>query len=122
MKTEKEVEEFRKEIEQRLIDVSKLPDPDAAMKYYQGALRTLEWVVTGQDIWAYFWVILSTAPIIRKMIMKYDVITVHWVIVSDSKSLINNTEKTKARIPPITNITFLIMLFLFRNTTICVKN
>jgi len=54
--------------------------------------------------------------------MKYDVITVHWVIVSDSKSLINNTEKTKARIPPITSITFLIMLFLFRNTTICVKN
>ena len=32
MKTEKEVEEFRKEIEQRLIDVSKLPDPDAAMR------------------------------------------------------------------------------------------
>ena len=50
MKTEKEVEEFRKEIEQRLIDVSKLSDTDAAMKYYQGALRTLEWVVTGQDI------------------------------------------------------------------------
>ena len=50
VKTEKEVEEFRKDIEQRLIDVSKLPDPDAAMKYYQGALRTLEWVVTGQDI------------------------------------------------------------------------
>ena len=50
MKTEKEVEEFRKEIEQRLIDVSKLPAPDAAMKYYQGALGTLEWVVTGQDI------------------------------------------------------------------------
>ena len=35
MKTEKEVEEFRKEIEQRLIDVSKLPNPDDAMKYYQ---------------------------------------------------------------------------------------
>ena len=50
MKTEKEVQEFRKEIEQRLIDVSKLPDPEAAMKYYQGARRTLEWVVTGQDI------------------------------------------------------------------------
>ena len=50
MKTEKEIEEFRKDIEQRLIDVSKLPDPDVAMKYYQGALRTLEWVVTGQDI------------------------------------------------------------------------
>ena len=50
MKTKLEIEEFRKEIEQRLIDVSKLPDPDAALKYYQGALRTLEWVTTGQDI------------------------------------------------------------------------
>ena len=50
MKTEKEIEEFRKDIEQRLIDVSTLSDPDAAMKYYQGALRTLEWVTTGQDI------------------------------------------------------------------------
>jgi len=50
MKTEKEIEEFRKDIEQRLIDVSKLPDPMGAMKYYQGALRTLEWVTTGQDI------------------------------------------------------------------------
>jgi hypothetical protein len=50
MKTEKEIEEFRKDIEQRLIDVSKLSDPDAAMKYYQGALRTLEWVTTGHDI------------------------------------------------------------------------
>ena len=50
MKTEKDIEEFRKDIEQRLIDVSKLPDPDGAMKYYQGALRTLEWVTTGKDI------------------------------------------------------------------------
>ena len=50
MKTEKEIESFRKDIEQRLIDVSQLPNPDAATKYYQGALRTLEWVVTGQDI------------------------------------------------------------------------
>ena len=50
VKTEKEIEEFRKDIEQRLIDVSKLSDPDAAMKYYQGARRTLEWVTTGQDI------------------------------------------------------------------------
>ena len=50
MKTEKDIEIFRKIIEQRLIDVSKLSDPDAAMKYYQGALRTLEWVTTGQDI------------------------------------------------------------------------
>ena len=50
MKTEKEIEEFRKEIEQRLENVSKLPDPITAMNYYQGALRTLEWMTTGQDI------------------------------------------------------------------------
>ena len=50
MKTEKEIDAFRQDIEQRLIDVSKLPDPDAAMKYYQGALRTLEWITTGHDI------------------------------------------------------------------------
>ena len=50
MKTEKEIEAFRKDIEQRLIDVSKLSDPIGAMKYYQGTLRTLEWVTTGQDI------------------------------------------------------------------------
>ena len=50
MKTEQEIKEFRKDIEQRLIDVSKLSDPMGAMKYYQGALRTLEWVTTGHDI------------------------------------------------------------------------
>jgi len=50
MKTEKEIEEFRKDIEQRLENVSKLPDPTTAMNYYQGALRTLEWITTGQDI------------------------------------------------------------------------
>ena len=50
MKTEKEIEKFRKDIEQRLMDVSKLPDPESAMKYYQGALRTLEWITTGNDI------------------------------------------------------------------------
>ena len=50
MKTEKDIEDFRKDVEQRLINVSKLPDPDGAMKYYQGALRTLEWVTTGKDI------------------------------------------------------------------------
>ena len=48
--SEKEIEEFRKDIEQRLENVSKLPDPMTAMNYYQGALRTLEWVITGQDI------------------------------------------------------------------------
>ena len=50
MKTEKEIEEFRKDIEQRLENVSKLTDPMTAMNYYQGALRTLEWITTGQDI------------------------------------------------------------------------
>ena len=50
--------------------------------------------------------------------MKYDVITVHCVTVSDSKSLINKIENTSANIPPITNIAFLMMPFLFRNTTI----
>ncbi|MDC1023965.1 hypothetical protein OAQ83_02640 [Nitrosopumilus sp.] len=50
MKTEKEIEAFRKDIEKRLENVSKLPDPMAAMNYYQGALRTLEWMTTGQDI------------------------------------------------------------------------
>jgi len=50
MKTEKDIEEFRKDIEQRLENVSKMADPMTAMNYYQGALRTLEWVITGQDI------------------------------------------------------------------------
>ena len=59
---------------------------------------------------------------IRKMIIKYDVITVHCVIVSDSKSLISKIENTSAIIPPIANIIFLIMLFLFRDTTNCVIN
>jgi len=59
---------------------------------------------------------------IRKMIIKYDVITVHCVIVFDSKSLISKIEKTSANIPPITSITFLITLFLFRNTTNYLKN
>ena len=59
---------------------------------------------------------------IRKMIIKYDVITVHCVIVFDSKSLINKIEKINAKIPPITSITFLMMPFLFRNTTNYLKN
>jgi hypothetical protein len=50
MKTEKEIDAFRQDIEQRLIDVSKLPDPEGALKYYQGALRTHEWITTGHDI------------------------------------------------------------------------
>ena len=50
MKTEKEIEDFRKDIEKRLENASTLSDPMTAMNYYQGALRTLEWVTTGQDI------------------------------------------------------------------------
>jgi hypothetical protein len=46
MKTEQEVAEYRKEIEQRLISSESMD----AMKYYQGVLRALEWVVTGNDV------------------------------------------------------------------------
>ena len=46
MKTENEVAEYRKDIEQRLVKAESMD----AMKYYQGVLRTLEWVVTGQDV------------------------------------------------------------------------
>ena len=46
MKTENEIEEYRKVIEERLVE-SKSMD---AMKYYQGVLRALEWVTTGLDV------------------------------------------------------------------------
>jgi hypothetical protein len=46
MKNEIEIAEYRKEIEQRLIKTESMD----AMKYYQGVLRCLEWVVTGQDV------------------------------------------------------------------------
>ena len=46
MKTEKEIDEFRKEIEERLIKSESID----AMKYYQGVLRTLDWVITGIDV------------------------------------------------------------------------
>ena len=46
MKTEKEIEEYRKEIEKRLVDTESMD----AMKYYQGVLRTLDWVITGIDV------------------------------------------------------------------------
>ena len=46
MKTETEIAEYRKEIEQRLIKTESMD----AMKYYQGVLRSLEWVVTGIDV------------------------------------------------------------------------
>ncbi len=46
MKTENEVAEYRKVIEQRLVNSESMD----AMKYYQGVLRALEWVVTGNDV------------------------------------------------------------------------
>ena len=46
MKTENEVTEYRKVIEQRLVNSESMD----AMKYYQGVLRALEWVVTGNDV------------------------------------------------------------------------
>ena len=46
MKTENEVAAYRKEIEQRLVTAESMD----AMKYYQGVLRALEWVVTGNDV------------------------------------------------------------------------
>ena len=49
MKTEKEIVEYRNEIEKRLIDSVNTETMDA-VKYYQGVLRTLEWMITGQDV------------------------------------------------------------------------
>jgi len=46
MKTETEIDEYRNEIEQRLIKTESMD----AMKYYQGVLRSLEWVITGKDV------------------------------------------------------------------------
>ncbi len=46
MKTEIEIKEYQKEIEKKLVDTDSMD----AMKYYQGALRALEWVTTGNDI------------------------------------------------------------------------
>ena len=46
MKTEKEIEEYRIEIEKRLVDTESME----AMKYYQGVLSTLDWVITGIDV------------------------------------------------------------------------
>ena len=39
MKTEKEIDEYRKEIEKRLVEAESMD----AMKYYQGVLRALDW-------------------------------------------------------------------------------
>ena len=46
MKTELEIAEYRKVIEERLVKIESMD----AMKYYQGVLRSLEWVVTGLDV------------------------------------------------------------------------
>jgi hypothetical protein len=46
MKTELEIAEYRKVIEERLVKTESMD----AMKYYQGVLRCLEWVVTGLDV------------------------------------------------------------------------
>jgi len=46
MKTEKEIEEYRMEIEKKLVETESME----AMKYYQGVLRTLDWVITGNDV------------------------------------------------------------------------
>jgi len=46
MKTETEIAEYRKEIEERLVKTDSMD----AMKYYQGVLRSLEWVTTGKDV------------------------------------------------------------------------
>jgi len=46
MKTEKEIKEYRKEIEKRLVETQSMD----AMKYYQGVLRALEWMITGKDV------------------------------------------------------------------------
>jgi hypothetical protein len=46
VKTEKEIEEYRKEIGERLVKAKSMD----AMKYYQGVLRTLDWAITGIDV------------------------------------------------------------------------
>jgi len=46
MKTETKIDEYRKEIKQRLIKTESMD----AMKYYQGVLRSLEWIITGKDV------------------------------------------------------------------------
>ncbi len=46
MKTQKEIDEYRKVIEEKLVKTESMD----AMKYYQGVLRTLDWVITGIDV------------------------------------------------------------------------
>jgi len=46
MKTEKDIDEYRKDIESRLVKTESMD----AMKYYQGVLRALDWTITGIDV------------------------------------------------------------------------
>ena len=46
MKTKKEIDEYRKVIEKRLVETESMD----AMKYYQSVLRTLDWMITGIDV------------------------------------------------------------------------
>ena len=46
MKTEKEIDEYRQDIEDRLVKTESID----AMKYYQGVLRALDWTITGTDV------------------------------------------------------------------------
>jgi hypothetical protein len=46
MKIEQEIEEYRKEIEKRLVETESMD----AIKYYQGVLRALDLVITGIDV------------------------------------------------------------------------
>jgi len=46
MKSVQEIEEYRKEIEKRLVETESMD----AIKYYQGVLRALDWVITGTDV------------------------------------------------------------------------
>ncbi len=46
MKTEKEIDAYRKDIESRLVKTESMD----AMKYYQGVLRALDWTITGIDV------------------------------------------------------------------------
>ena len=46
MNTELEIAEYRKVIEERLVKTESMD----AMKYYQGVLRALDWVITGIDV------------------------------------------------------------------------
>ncbi|MDH5415979.1 MAG: hypothetical protein OEX98_01370 [Nitrosopumilus sp.] len=46
MKSVQEIEEYRKEIEKRLAETESMN----AIKYYQGVLKALDWVITGIDV------------------------------------------------------------------------